>query len=205
MFSSCSLEERIVEFCSPTLAGIKTGSLFSYGFYEYKQFENSLRSIKSVLIKKGIEAIPIRCSKQRALIYIFRPSFLEKDFSDKDVSRLLFEFGYDAMDISSCIKCLSEKIQAINTSKEFPHEIGLFLGYPYEDVKGFIEHKGECSKCIGCWKVYGDVPKAKDIFDRYKKCTDEYRARLKKGMTLDQLAVRAMFPKNGGTMNPLPK
>ena len=86
------LEDKIVEFCSPTLAGIKTGTLFSYDFSEYKQFEKSMVRVKSVLTKKGIEVIPIRCSEQRALIYIFRPSFLKKDFSDKDISKLLCEF-----------------------------------------------------------------------------------------------------------------
>ena len=79
----------------------------------------------------------------------------------------------------------------LKSSNDFPHEIGLFLGYPVEDVKGFIKYKGECSKCIGCWKVYGDVTKAEDTFDRYKKCTDEYMARFKQGTPLDQLAVCA--------------
>jgi len=58
--------------------------------------------VKSVLTKKGIEVIPIRCSEQRALIYIFRPSFLKKDFSDKDISKLLCEFGYDAHPEAIC-------------------------------------------------------------------------------------------------------
>ncbi|MBR6218883.1 MAG: DUF3793 family protein [Eubacterium sp.] len=34
--------------------------------------------------------------QEGALIYIFRPSFLKNDFSDKDISKLLCEFGYDA-------------------------------------------------------------------------------------------------------------
>ena len=101
------------------------------------------------------------------------------------------EFGYDVEDTEACIDCLRKKLEIIKSSKDFPHEIGLFLGYPVEDVKGFIKHKGECSKCIGCWKVYGDVQKAEDTFDRYKKCTSDYAARLKMGMTLDQLVVCA--------------
>lgn len=50
--------------------------------------------------------------------------------------------------------CIRNLRIRINSSKTFPHEIGLFLGYPVEDVKGFIENKGEnCVKC-GAWKVY---------------------------------------------------
>ena len=38
---------------------------------------------------------------------------------------------------------------------DFPHEIGVFLGYPLEDVVGFIRHRGKCFTCCGCWKSYG--------------------------------------------------
>ena len=38
--------------------------------------------------------------------------------------------------------------------KSFPHEIGLFLGYPAEDVAGFISHKGHDFCYSGYWKVY---------------------------------------------------
>ena len=30
-------------------------------------------------------------------------------------------------------------------SGEFPHEVGLFLSYPPEDVKGFIDHRARAS------------------------------------------------------------
>ena len=32
-------------------------------------------------------------------------------------------------------------------SGEFPHEVGLFLSYPPEDVKGFIDHRANNFKC----------------------------------------------------------
>ena len=31
--------------------------------------------------------------------------------------------------------------------------IGGFLGYPLEDVVGFIRHRGKCFTCCGCWKI----------------------------------------------------
>lgn len=53
-------------------------------------------------------------------------------------------------------------------TKDFPHEIGLFLGYPLEDVQGFIENRAEGYKCVGCWKVYGDEEYAKQEFRAIK-------------------------------------
>ncbi len=46
----------------------------------------------------------------------------------------------------------------------------MFLGYPPEDVCGFINNSGSGYKCVGCWKAYGDANKAKKTFDKYERC-----------------------------------
>ena len=74
-------------------------------------------------------------------------------------------------------------------SGEFPHEVGLFLSYPPEDVKGFIDHRANDFKCTGLWKVYGDEEKARSLFAKYKKCTEIYCALWQSGSKLEQLAV----------------
>ena len=72
---------------------------------------------------------------------------------------------------------------------EFPHEIGLFLGYPPEDVRGFIEEGAAKCKCTGCWKVYGDVERAQKLFAAYKKCTAVYQKQHAQGKSIEQLTV----------------
>lgn len=72
---------------------------------------------------------------------------------------------------------------------EFPHEIGLFLGYPPEDVCGFIENRAGGYKCVGEWKVYGDADKAKEIFAKYRKCTEVYCAQFAQGKSIERLTV----------------
>ena len=74
-------------------------------------------------------------------------------------------------------------------SGEFPHEVGLFLSYPPEDVKGFIDHRAGGFKCTGLWKVYGDEEKARSLFEKYRKCTEIYCTLWQSGSKLEQLAV----------------
>ncbi|MDU1833183.1 MAG: DUF3793 family protein, partial [Finegoldia magna] len=75
----------------------------------------------------------------------------------------LKSYGYPADNFNSSINFLKKRL----LENEFPHEIGFFLGYPYEDVLGFINYNGK-NECIsGKWKVYSDVEKAKDIFKKY--------------------------------------
>lgn len=68
-----------------------------------------------------------------------------------------------------------------------PHEIGYFLGYPYEDVHQFIVQHGENYKVFGAWKVYTDVEQALTTFDSYRACTQYLTYIYQQGCTLGQL------------------
>ena len=103
-------------------------------------------------------------------------------------SELLERRGYCCGHPEQCVASLMRRLRQC-AQDAFPHEIGLFLGYPPEDVAGFIEHKADGCKCVGCWKVYGDVQKATALFDRYKRCTTSYLNAWKHGKTVEQLAV----------------
>ena len=70
----------------------------------------------------------------------------------------------------------------------FPHEIGYFLGYPYEDVHQFIVQHGENYKVFGAWKVYTNVEQALTTFDSYRACTQYLTYVYQQGYSLAQLA-----------------
>lgn len=175
-------EELIVRHCAPTLANLKTGSLFVCPIADKPSFFSSLRSLNELLVPKGLRALPLRIREYSALVYLYRPSRLKKDLEDPAAIKILQDHGY------SCYgKCLPKLIERIRASEEFPHEIGLFLGYPPEDVQGFLDHR-PC-KCSGCWKVYGDENKAKKTFDLYKKCERVYCQQLAQGIDIKRLTV----------------
>lgn len=179
-------EEMLICHCSPTLAGLKTGNLFSCSYRSKEEIIREIRKINQKLVKKGICVLPVRISAARVLVYVYRPEKLKKDFSDEKVRTFMQHRGYDCKDPSRCICRLIQKLQ---NDSDFPHEIGLFLGYPAEDVKGFIENKAASSKCSGCWKVYGDEKAARILFRKYKKCTEIYHRKWKSGVAVEQLTV----------------
>ena len=59
--------------------------------------------------------------------------------------------------------------------------MGLLLGYPVEDVEGFILHKGQNALYSGYWKVYKDVPAKKSIFEAYESAKETLIRLLDKG------------------------
>ncbi|MDO4484023.1 MAG: DUF3793 family protein [Clostridia bacterium] len=179
-------DELVVRHCAPTMAGLKTGNIFNCTFSCTDELTDSIRHYNNCLSSKGLRIIPLRTDKNRALIYVFRPELLGRDLKSAKAKKLLVERGYPIHKVNQCVMHLMNRLRE---SDGFPHEIGLFLGYPPEDVEGFIENRAEGCKCVGCWKVYGDEAAAKEIFAKYKKCTRVYCARHSKGTSIERLTV----------------
>ena len=177
----------IIENCSPTLAGLKTGNLFSVEYEDAKQVADDVRRLNHLLAAKGIRVIPIAFGDKRALIYVYRPGMLRQDITDSEAAKILSRCGYPCTDPDRCVAQLSRRLK---NRQSFPHEIGLFLGYPPEDVRGFMEHRDTGCKCTGYWRVYGDRDAAERTFSRFRMCTRIYSELLHKGRTLEQLTVR---------------
>lgn len=178
-------EEQLIRHCAPTLASIKTGNLFSCPCADEQEVNAFVRSLNQRLTRKGLRVLPIRCRSGHYLIYVYRPQKLENDLNHPSAQTLLATCGYPC---ASANQCLCRLIRRLGQEKEFPHEIGLFLSYPPEDVYGFI-HCKKAAKCGGCWKVYGDVASAQRTFARYKRCTEVYLRLWENGRSIEQLTV----------------
>lgn len=179
-------EETLIMHCSPTLAGLKTGNLFNVGCESEEEISKSIRKLNKLLVPKGLCVLPIKIMENRALIYVYRPKKLEKDFRNEQVCLILKEMGYPYDKPKQCVSCLTKRLRE---NSDFPHEIGLFLGYPAEDVRGFIENKAENFRYIGFWKVYGDVENAQKKFEQFKKCTNIYHQKWTQGFSIEKLTV----------------
>lgn len=179
-------EESIVKHCSPTLAGLKTGNMFTASFADAIALRDSVRRWNRQLSGKGLRILPLRYRNGKALIYVFRPKRLYQDLQDNLACDVLEGCGYCDKNPQKCIIHLMKRL---SENGDFPHEVGLFLGYPPIDVKGFIENKAQNSKCVGHWKVYGDEHAAQKKFDLYNKCTRIYCEQLSKGRNIERLIV----------------
>ena len=234
-------DQFIVEHCSPTLAGLKTGNLFSVRIKGKENSYKEIRELNKILTIYGLRAIPVRCDEEFTLIYVYRPDYLSRDLSDPEAVEILERMGYmrrdsavdagnagttsgDPVESAQKHKAANEDsveaghkhnaasasapiytsagghraerflvklVKRMQESGEFPHEIGLFLGYPPVDVKGFMENPRQGVKCVGFWKVYGDQEKAERTFSSYRKCTETYRREIRSGKSLEQLIVRS--------------
>lgn len=179
-------DDVIIQQCSPTLAGLKTGSLFTVKYDDEDEIRADLRRLNAILVPKGLRALPVRFTRGRALIYLYRTGHLARDLSHDDAKRQLCALGYPCEEPHQCVVTLLRKLRE---EGEFPHEVGLFLGYPPEDVEGFIRNQADNYQCVGCWKVYGDPEKAEKTFQKYRKCTNVYCRKWATGTPIERLTV----------------
>lgn len=182
------LEKELVEHCAPTLAGIKSAGLFSYFYTDETLAGEELRAVNATLNERGVYVEALVWREASVLIYAYRRSHLEKELRQTGVSELLAGYGYEDDRVDGCLNHLKERVAYDSC---FPHEIGVFLGYPLEDVKGFIEHGGRDCKSCGLWKVYCDTAYAQHLFDKMGKCSRVYRQVFLQGRSLAQLTVCA--------------
>lgn len=208
---TADLERKLVHHCSPALAGLKPANMFVYregvdaggdpgesmepDTLNSTKFAQELGICRKMLEPCGVRIEVLARRKTGLLLYVYRPTMLKAYLAQPDVLRYLKDEGYDPSDLSGCISKLHRRIcgtdlaATLSGSCAFPHEIGFFLGYPYDDVVGFIENKGENSLCSGCWKVYSRARDAQACFCCYKTCTAAYEDLFDEGVPIDCLAA----------------
>jgi hypothetical protein len=182
------MERFLIEHCSPTLAGLKTANLFSCPINSDSELNTYLWKANNELNNKDVYLDVLRRDNDRAIIYVYRKKKLQKELLDKNISDFLALYGYSCSSVSYSIEYLKKRFES---GDSFPHEIGVFLGYPLEDVIGFIDNAGKNSKCSGCWKVYSDECNAVKLFELYNKCKKIYMKLFAGGRSIMQLTVAA--------------
>ena len=173
------LECLVARHCAATLLGDKTGSMFTVRWERYRHLRGGIRKLREVLARQGV-AVRVFGTPCGAFIYVFRPEKLSGDLAGETARTILKSRGYGA----NALSCLQNRLLAAGG---FPHEIGLFLGYPARDVAGFIEHGGARSILCGLWKVYYDAERAQCLFCRYRQCRERMLSLLEGGMSLQEI------------------
>lgn len=173
------IEKKLAFHTAPSLLGIKCANLVSvnrdkYDILSYADIFNSKACSKGLKMK-------ILCTcKDKNLVMIYNEKLMKIQLENKKTREFLLRYGYSTdLNIEKCLERLADRI---TRNDDFPHEIGIFLGYPIEDVKGFILNKGNNYKICGYWKVYSNEENAKRTFENYNKCRKFLYNKLNEGM-----------------------
>ena len=86
------LEKYLIEHCAPTLASLKTASLFSY--HAAQDPEDDVKHLNRIFRDKGVELLILKREENAMLIYVCRRTQLAKDLERPGAKELLERYGY---------------------------------------------------------------------------------------------------------------
>lgn len=89
---------------------------------------------------------------------------MEETLSNKKIRNFLNFLGYPK---SNTLKEYIDELAYRLESSEFPHEIGVFLGYPLKDVLGFMGYSNKECACVCSWRVYGDKEVSTKVYNSF--------------------------------------
>jgi hypothetical protein len=169
------LAELLAIHSSPAICGLKTSNLICIDYDEsiYREIEelnNLYPKLRFYVLKR---------SKTKVLILVYRKNVFNRLMNKTLYIEYLNTFGYNTSSIESMLNNLKKRLKGDN----FPHEIGVFLGYDLDDIKSFIS--GEECIYVGYWKVYSNLEEKKKIFDKYTRCKNIVLNLINKGYPIE--------------------
>lgn len=152
--------------CAPLICGIKISNILIIK-------NNELDNVNLIFRDTVICIDKIYSNDKKSLLLLYNYKEVESYLHEKYVAQFMNIQGYHTLKIEDTLNELSKRYKNFKDNKdEFPHELGIILGYPVLDVIGFIENKGRNSIYTGYWKVYKNLSQANETFLKYEKAKE---------------------------------
>lgn len=161
------LENQLALQCAPLIMGKKVSNLLIVD-----AAEEGL--VRAVMHNTGISVFRLLQHQDKITFLLFRRKELEVCLNRKEVKDFLVGQGYSELSLGKILLDFKTRYdEYMKKGEHFPHEMGLLLGYPVEDVRGFMENKGEKFLYSGYWKVYANLPAKLRLFEQYEQAREE--------------------------------
>lgn len=161
--------------CAPTLKGLKAASTVTLCDYD-RNMKNNWRLYKKEILKElSIKSIELRETKNYITILFYDESLLYNKLKKEDISCFLSDYGYKpGSSLDQYLYTLKRRYEAMNC----PHELGIFLDFPLQDVKTFIDNPNKPYLLCGYWKVYHNETYALRAFKSFDEAKLEIIGRV---------------------------
>ncbi|WP_193708361.1 DUF3793 family protein [Alkalibaculum sporogenes] len=148
---------------APTLRGKKPSSILTLKKQRKNVYYIWNRYKEEICSELGLDYYELVKRQDSVSVLFYRKESLELHLSDAKNKNYLENIGYEKnISFDNKLRLLRRRYSNI-----CPHEMGIFLGIPAEDVCGFVKHQGK--NCILCryWKVYNNPIEAQKLFDNF--------------------------------------
>ena len=179
------VEALVMHYAAPAICGIKPSNLFSVKESDLRLGSGTLAKFADEFRTEGLTVAVLGRQCGNTLLFVYDKRLLEEILKIPGAEEYLAEKGYRVSEGISSV--LSEMFGRICAGKDFPHEIGLFLGYPLRDVILFDRKSGTGCEYSGYWKSYGDTEKAKAACTLYRECSGKCCELYRQGKRISEI------------------
>lgn len=173
------LQTQLALQCAPLLTGIKIANLLIVR-------NRNVKGVFGMFYGSRISVRVIYRSEEKTMFLLYQKEELEAYLQENEKTMRIF--GYNEMDVEKICQELSKRYAVYMEERgSFPHEIGLLLGYPVEDVLGFIENEGKNYLYAGYWKVYGNVVETMALFESYNEAKEQLIRMISQGIEIRRI------------------
>ncbi len=186
-----AIEIQLALQCAPVILGLKPSNLLQLPKKESGRAGELLKltEIKSLSLYEGK---PEASKNEKAVFFLYRKKPLLSYLKNPAVVQLLAGLGYADFSFHGLLSALSTRYGAYREKGAgFPHEIGVFLGYPVSDVRGFVENEGKNCLYAGYWKVYEDAERKRKLFWYYERAAELLIQLLAQGASIEDVLACA--------------
>lgn len=160
------IEKFLIYNASLVISGVKPSATVTIKKGNDNLYDKWVKYGRDFLKNIDIQYINLRECDNALIILIYNEEQLKNYIFKTENKKFLMQLGYtDENDINKYLYILEKRYKEFNC----PHELGVFLGFPLNDVKDFMECKKK--KCLSCgyWLVYNNLKEAKETFNKFDK------------------------------------
>lgn len=157
------IETQLALQCSPLIMGLKISNLFIISAMQQKR-------VVELFKDTDFDALYLAGNQEKVIFLVYQKEQLWQYLSSPRIRAFLQEYGYKYEGIDEVLKIFGQRyVDYLRDRKAFPHEMGIMLGYPLEDVRSFIHNNGKNYLHAGYWKVYHNLEAALELFESYDR------------------------------------
>ncbi len=128
---------------------------------------------KKEFAAQGINFSLLRSSENSFLVFVYNFAWIQALLKNRRINNYLKNKNYPVQEGAKAV--LNELLFRLNQASakngnSYPHEVGIFLGYPLSDVAAFEKTCGQGEADRGYWKSYSDSSTARQTWALYKEC-----------------------------------
>ena len=179
-----NIETQLALQCAPLITGLKISNLLIVP-------ADNEKIVWEILRRSGICCYCMLRTGEKSTFLLFRKNQLEAFLAEPEIREFLRKEGYEKFGLGEILRRFQIRYQTYMAGrKQFPHEMGLLLGYPLEDVAGFMENNGKNFLYSGYWKVYENQAEKMFLFGKFERAKETLIQLISEGIRMRDIIER---------------